>query len=232
MTPSTLDACLRPSEFFDCDSPEVRERAARIARESADDREAAVLLFYSIRDGIRYEMYRADLSRAGMRASAILRAGSGFCMHKCIAYVACARALGIPARIAFSDVRNHLCTGRLRELVGGDVFHHHATAEIWLDGRWIKTTPVFNRLLCALFRMTPLEFDGVNDATLHAFDDRGHSHMEFLADHGSHAEFPYEECLRSLATFHPMLLRGSQTVDGSLQRERVLEIGSVRTLIA
>ena len=40
-----------------------------------------------------YEVYGADLSRDGLRASAILRRGMGFCVHKSIVYAAaCGRS--------------------------------------------------------------------------------------------------------------------------------------------
>jgi transglutaminase-like putative cysteine protease len=47
---------------------------------------------------------------------------------------AAARAAGIPARIGFADVRNHLCTPRLRALMGTDTFVYHGYTDLYLDG--------------------------------------------------------------------------------------------------
>src|SRR5574341_322846 len=64
---------------------------------------------------------------------------------------AVARVVGIPARVGYADVRNHLSTPKLRELVGGDLFVWHGYAELHLEGRWVKATPAFNLTLCERF---------------------------------------------------------------------------------
>jgi transglutaminase-like putative cysteine protease len=145
------------------------------------------------------------LERSAFRASETLLRRTGFCIHKCILFSALARAVGIASRLAFSDVRNHLSTPRLRELVGGDVFCYHAHAEIYLGQRWLQVTPVFNRNLCQLFRTAPLEFDGERSATLQAFDQSGRVTLETVREHGVFAEFPYESCLSAMHSAHPRL---------------------------
>lgn len=222
---NALSRYVEPTEFFDRNSDEVQGFARACTRSSSDAKARAVDLFYAVRDGIHYEIYGMDLRRPEMRASAVLRQGRGFCLHKAIVYVASARALGIPARIALSDVRNHLSTARLRKLIGGDVFHFHGYAEVWLGDRWIKTTPVFNLVLCKLFGMQPLEFDGTGDAVLQPYDSDGLRHMEFLRHHGSFAEFPYELCVDGLRQHHPALFSGARTTHaGSLTREHRSEM--------
>jgi transglutaminase-like putative cysteine protease len=126
-----------------------------------------VRLYYAVRDGVRYDVYGADLSREGMRASAILEAGHGFCLHTSILYAAAVRAVGIPSRLVLTDVRNHLASDRLKQLVGGEVFHFHCLTAVHLHGRWIRATPVFNKLLCRLYGIAPLEFDGLSDSMHH-----------------------------------------------------------------
>lgn len=51
-----------------------------------------------------------------MRASAVLRAGRGWCINKAALLAACCRASDIAARVGFADVRNHLSTQRMREV--------------------------------------------------------------------------------------------------------------------
>jgi transglutaminase-like putative cysteine protease len=218
--PEALPVHLSPTEFLDFRSPEVEGFARLKTQGAATPREQAVRLFYAIRDGILYDVYAADLSRAGLRASAVLRNRSGFCIHKSILYAAAARCLGIPARLGFADVRNHLSTPRLTALVGGDVFRYHAYAEVWLDGAWRKVTPVFNRVLCHLFGVAPLEFDGTNDAMLQPFDKAGQRYLEVLVAHGTFDDFPYERCIGTLRVHHPRLFaRDGRTVDGDLAHE-------------
>src|SRR5918997_4092772 len=140
------------TRYLDHDALPVREFVRRaVPDEDASPTAKAVQLYYAVRDGIRYDVYGADLSHHGLRASSVVHAGKGFCLHKSILYAAAVRAVGIPSRLVLTDVRNHLASERLKRLVGGDVFHFHCLTEVHLDGRWIKATPVFNKLLCRLY---------------------------------------------------------------------------------
>lgn len=210
-----LDAARQATEFLDHDSPQVREfvRSA-LPSEALSPREQAVRLYYAVRDGVRYDVYDADLSREGLRASAIIEAGHGFCLHKSILYAAATRSLGIPSCLILTDVRNHLASERLKRLVGGDVFHFHCLTAVHLDGRWVRATPVFNRMLCRLYGIAPLEFDGVSDSMHHPYDANGRRSMEFLRTHGEFTEFPYDLVIAGLSKASPKLFRGATTLAG------------------
>lgn len=212
--------------FLDYDHPVVAAFVARALGDStgASDIDKAVALYYAVRDGIRYDVYDADLSRTGLTASAIISRGRGFCVHKSIVYAAAVRSVGIPSRIVYGDVRNHLASPRLRELVGGDVFRFHSLASVHLEGRWVKATPVFNKLLCRLYGMTPLEFDGRSDSLYHPFDAEGRRHMEFLKFHGDFDDVPYDLVVNGIREAHPKLFASSTTTAaGSLVTEATHE---------
>ncbi|MFD3514431.1 transglutaminase family protein [Streptomyces sp. NPDC058657] len=193
----------------------VDKALAGIDRDAAGPAGLAVALYYAVRDRIHYEVYGADLSEQGLKASSVIAAGMGFCLHKSVLYAACCRAVGIPARLHYSDVRNHLASDRLRTYIGGDVFFH-GLATVYLDGRWIKVTPVFNKLLCRLYGMAPLEFDGRSDSLYHPFDAQGRQSMEFLTDHGDFDDVPYEFVMATMRRKHPKFLNegGTGTVQG------------------
>jgi len=55
---------------------------------------------------------------------------------------AAARAAGIPARVGFADVKNHLTTAGAHGEDGHRFFATTAT-ELYLDGKWVKATPAF-----------------------------------------------------------------------------------------
>ncbi len=221
MHQADLDKLRQPTEFLDHDSPVVRRFVHDALRdEDTTDVQRAVRLYYAVRDGLLYEVYGADLSRSGLRASAIISAGTGFCVHKSLVYAAALRAVGIPSRLIFGDVRNHLASDRLRRLVGGDVFCFHSLTSVFLEGRWLKATPVFNKLLCRLYRIAPLDFDGAADSMYHPFDQDGRRHMEFLHMHGEFDDFPYSTVINGLRTAHPRLFEQEDTLtQGSLVRE-------------
>ncbi|MFF9778150.1 transglutaminase family protein [Streptomyces sp. NPDC013978] len=213
---------LAATEFIDHHSPEVREFVQRALPATATTpTERAVALYYAVRDGIRYEVYGADLSREGLRASQVVRTGSGMCLHKSVLYAAALRSLGIPARLVLTDVRNHLASERLKQLMGGDVFHHHGLTTLQLDGRWVRATPVFNKTLCRLYKMAPLDFDGTTDSLYHPFDLMGRRQMEFLREHGEFDDFPYDRVIADLRAAHPGLFQGQEArfTQGSLERE-------------
>jgi transglutaminase-like putative cysteine protease len=127
------------------------------------------------------------------------------CLHKSVLYAAGLRSLGIPARLVLTDVRNHLASEKLVSLLGGDVFHQHCLTSVRLEGQWVRATPVFNKNLCRLYRMAPLDFDGTADSVHHPFDLKGRRQMEFLRFHGEFDDLPYEAVLADLRAAHPGL---------------------------
>jgi len=193
---------LAPTALMDSDHPAV----VAFAREHAtggDERARAVGLYYAVRDGFRYDPYRIDLSPAGMRASHVLAAGYGWCVPKAALLAAACRAVHIPARVGYADVRNHLATERMRRLMQTDVFHWHGFTEIRIDGCWRKATPAFNRELCDRFGLLPLEFDGQSDSLYHPFDRQGRRHMEYVAQRGTFDDVPLERMVADLARLYP-----------------------------
>jgi hypothetical protein len=205
------DASIRSTDFLDHESAAVRQFVERaLADDELSPEQSAVRLYYAVRDGIFYEIYNADLSPSGLKASTIIGAGSGMCLHKSIVFAAAVRAIGIPSRLVLTDVRNHITSERLRRFIGGDVFHFHCLTAIHLDHRWIRTTPVFNEKLCQLYGMAPLEFDGKTDSLHHPCDEQGKKYMEFVREHGSFDDLPYEQVIQGLREVHPNLFAGSK----------------------
>lgn len=193
---------IKPGKFIDSDDPGIIAFANQVISGAHSNTEKAIKLYYAIRDDIRYDPYISWTEDDSYRASTCLERKRGYCVSKASLLTACARAIGIPARIAFADVRNHLCTPRLRKLMGTDTFTYHGITEFWLNNCWVKATPTFNISLCNRFDVTPLEFDGKSDAMLHSFDQQGRKHMEYLNFHGAFADVPVER-IRSaiLATY-------------------------------
>jgi transglutaminase-like putative cysteine protease len=130
-------ASLAPTVIIDSDHPAVIAFAREHDR-GADVRERAVSLYLAVRDGFRYDPYRIDLSPRGVSASAVLANGYGWCVPKAALLTAACRAVGIPSRVGYADVRNHLSTERLRKAMNSDVYVWHGYSDIWIDGRWVK----------------------------------------------------------------------------------------------
>lgn len=197
------DPTLTPTRIVDSDHLTVIEYAQRHAVGNSDV-ERAVALFYAVRDDFRYDPYRITLTPDGMKASTVLSNGYGWCVPKATLLAAACRASGIPARLGFADVRNHLSTERMREVMGTDVFYWHGFTEIRLEGAWVKATPAFNIELCDKFGLLPLEFNGREDSIYHRFDRQGHEHMEYVAQRGTFDDVPLDLLIADFRTLYPM----------------------------
>jgi len=137
------------------------------------------------------------------RGSWSLEESVGWCVSKAALLAGAARAAGIPARLGLADVRNHLTSRRLRERMGTDVFTYHGYVELFIDGKWVKATPAFDRKLCERAGVLALEFDGLTDSLFQPFDVDGRRHMEYLRDHGTFADVPVERILADWKVTYP-----------------------------
>jgi transglutaminase-like putative cysteine protease len=199
-----MNPYLAPARYIDSGHPAVVAFVREYAR-GENPRERAIALYYAVRDRIRYNPFLDFSDDATFRASACLEAGEGFCVGKAALFAACARADGIPARVGFADVKNHLTTPTLRERMGTDLFVYHGYTEVELEGRWVKATPAFNLALCERFKVKPLEFNGREDSIFHPFDADNRRHMEYLRVRGSHADVPAAEIMAAFREAYPVL---------------------------
>jgi transglutaminase-like putative cysteine protease len=198
-------ARLEPTAFLDFEHPRVRAFVAEHVAGAATDRERAARLFLAVRDGVRYDPYQTSLDARDVTASATLERGAAFCVPKAVLYAATLRAVGIPARLGFVDVTNHLATKRLLDLLRTHVFAFHGYVLVELEGRELKATPAFDARLCAFFGVPPLDFDGTRDAMLQAKDGSGRAFLEYLRDRGVHDDLPYDAMVTAWRETYPHL---------------------------
>lgn len=194
---------LQPTFFLDFDHAKVADFAGAVCQSAMTATEKAVALYYAVRDQIRYDPYDLRYSQSAMKASAILAQQSGYCVAKAVLLAAVGRQQGIPCRLGFADVTNHLSTARLREMMGTDLFIYHGYTEMHLSDKWVKATPAFNLSLCTRFAVLPLEFDGTQDSIFHAYDAHGQKHMEYVRDHGHFADLPFARIFAAYGHTYP-----------------------------
>ena len=215
-------ACLRPSRFIDSENPAVVAYARQTAGEAKDDVEKARRLYLAVRDELRYDPFLLDHRPAFFTASKTLERRIGFCTTKAAVLAAVARAEGLPARLGFADVRNHLTSPRLKKIMGTDVFAYHGYTELYLRGKWVKATPAFNLSLCKKAQILPLDFDGENDSIYHPFDREGRRHMEYIRHRGAYLDIPFTEMMTCFAELYD-LNAAHLALEGSSDGSRTFE---------
>jgi transglutaminase-like putative cysteine protease len=196
-------AWLAPTWFIDSESEIVDEFASTAVAGASGVRASAVALFHAVRDGIRYDPYNTQSDPTAYRASTVATSSSNWCVPKSVLLTAAARNRGIPARLGFADVRNHLTSEKLTAQMGTDVFMWHGYSELLLDDRWFKLSSAFNIELCERFGVKVLEFDGTSDALMHPFDQAGNRHMEYINQRGSFDDLPLDQIQRDFREFYP-----------------------------
>ena len=199
-----MNEYLKPTKFIDSDHPKVVDFARKHAV-GADEREKAVALYRAVRDGVRYNPFQNFTRDDAYRGSTCLERGEGWCVPKAALLAACARATGIPARVGYADVKNHLTTPALTAKMGTDLFVFHGYTDLFLEGKWVKATPAFNLAMCTRFRVKPLEFDGREDSIFHPFDEDDRRHMEYVRWRGEYADVPADDIKRVFSETYPEL---------------------------
>ena len=194
---------LKPARFVDSDSKQVIEFAKTSVGNSKNPIKQGIELYYTVRDGIKYDPYHLSFEPDTLKASSVISRRYGFCVEKAVALAALARAVGIPSRIGFANVRNHLTTNRLKEIMRSDIFVFHGYAELFLEDKWVKATPAFNASICKLFNVKPLEFDGMNDSLFQPYNSKGNLFMEYVKDHGQFNDLPYETMVDEFKIHYP-----------------------------
>ncbi|WP_439105666.1 transglutaminase-like domain-containing protein [Congregibacter sp.] len=206
---------LAPSWFLDSDSEAVCAYASQAGKNNKDPIAIAEDLFYTVRDGIRYDPYQVSRDPEVYRASAIAGADSNWCVPKSVLLTACARARGIPARLGFADVLNHLTSDKLSESMGTDLFAWHGYTELWLNDRWIKLSTAFNIELCERFGVAALEFDPINGALMHPYDTSGRRHMEYVRERGSYDDLPLQDIFETFDEVYPDMAISETSADSA-----------------
>ena len=123
-----------PTMFLASTHPTIRGRAQDVAGDATDRRQAARLLNDHVYD------YLIKAPTIGVpNALEVLEVGQGDCNEHTALYVALARSLDIPSRIAAGLVYS--------ERIGNGGFYYHAWPEVWFGEQtgWVALDPTFGQ---------------------------------------------------------------------------------------
>ncbi|HUX98856.1 MAG TPA: transglutaminase family protein [Candidatus Deferrimicrobium sp.] len=194
MTLKNMEEYLRPTYYIDAESKLIVNLANELVTKQRDAVEKAKSIFYWTRDKISYDPYSFSTAKVDFKASRIVKRARGWCVQKAVVLAALSRAVGIPSRLHFADIKNYQITPKLKKEMGTDLFIFHGYTELYLN-KWVKATPAFNIELCQKFGHKTVEFDGLDDAILPSTTLKGERHIEYLKDRGPYADLPFEEIL-------------------------------------
>lgn len=197
---SEVEQYLKATPIIDCNHKTIQKKADEVTKRQEAIVEKASRLFYFVRDEIKYNPYLFTLLPEHLRASATLKKKEGFCVQKAVLLAALARAIGIPTRLRFVDLKNHLAPRKLLEIMHTDIFLWHGYNELYINGKWLKATPAFDIEMCKENQIIPVEFDGKNDAKFHSRTQDGKLHIEYLLDRGSYEDVPLNEIRKWLTS--------------------------------
>lgn len=192
MPSKNLEEYLLPTYYIDAESKSIVNLANELVAKQEDAVEKAKAIFYWTRDKILYDPYSFSTAKTDYKASRTVKRGRGWCVQKAVVLAALSRAVGIPSRLHFADIRNYQITPKLKEEMGTDLFFFHGYTDLYLT-KWVKATPAFNIELCQKFGHKPVEFDALNDAILPSTTLKGERHVEYLKDRGTYADLPFKE---------------------------------------
>ncbi len=189
---------LAATQIIDADSKVIIDYAMSATQDTENNPVSkAIKLYYAVRDDIWYDPYLPFYLPEHYRASNVLKNGRSFCIGKAGLLCALGRACGIPTRLGFADVHNHLATQQLIDYLGSNIFSYHGFMEFYLEGCWVKATPAFNIELCHKAKVTPLEFNGREDSIFQTYNEEKKLFMEYITFHGTYADIPVDQIVEA-----------------------------------
>ena len=194
---------LTSTYFFDYESDEIQSLIAEFKTDLLSDKEKTKSLYLKVRDSWRYDPYNLSFSKENFKASKIALKPKGHCVEKSIILIACLRGLGIPARLHLGKVKNHIGVERLTEKFGTNELTPHGMVNVYLNNKWLKLSPAFNKSMCKMCNVSPLEFDGENSSFLQKFNTKGTLFMEYLDDYGYFEDVPLEFMISNAKEHYP-----------------------------
>lgn len=201
----SMSQYLKPTEFINSDNVRVITFVNDVVGIEKDKKNAILRLFYKIRDGIPYHFDSMGIKKELFIASNVIDAEGSFCIPKAVLLASAARVIGVPSRLGFADVKNHLATDKVLEKLKTDLFVFHGYTELFINEKWVKATPAFNKELCKKFNVKPLDFDGENDSVFQEYTESGDKYMNYIMDHGSFTDLPFELMITSFKKAYPHL---------------------------
>lgn len=203
--PKVMEEYLKGTYIIDLDSEVVRKTTREVIDGSKTPKEAAIRIFYFVRDEIKYA-----LTPQLEKASAVIKRRTGYCVSKATAMVAMLRAANIPARYHFASLKKESVKGlmgRIGYWFMPKTIPGHSWAEIYLNGKWIEAEITLDKELHQVMKKKKIGMYEKEDVELEIDWDGEHDQLplpEFLVEDLGVYESPEEIVKKNWSAFWPL----------------------------
>lgn len=201
-----MENYLKETFFLDFNHPRMDEFIVGIDK-GLSKTDCAVALYDLVRNTFLYDPYHLDLRHEGLKASHVLSKPRAWCVEKATLLAALARKFGIPSRLGYAIVTNHIGVERLLSYLKRDEIVFHGYVELFLNDTWVKCTPAFDDRVCMMAGVDPLIWDGKEDSLFQEFE-QGKRFMQYLHFYGDFDDVPVELMNAEMKKYYPHLFEG------------------------
>ena len=191
--------------YFDFEHPTIQQIIENYKSSQLSKSEITIELYNYVRNHWRYDPFNINFKNESYKASFIADRTSGNCVEKSIVLIAYLRGLGIPARLHLGKVKNHIAVERLTKKLGTNELTPHGMVNAYLNGELLKKSPAFNKELCELYNVEPLEFDGISNSFLQQYNNDGNEFMEYIENYGHFEGVPVDFMVQNLKDNYPVI---------------------------
>lgn len=194
---------LEPTVYLDFNNP-IFDHFFDNLPDNLDTKNSAIWLYNQVKDGFLYDPYHLNLRPEALQASTIISKNRAWCVEKSILLAALARKIGIPSKLGFAVVTNHIGVEKLAVYLKRPEIVFHGYVSLYLHGKWVKCTPAFDKRICRISQVEPLFFDGENDSLFQAYaaDQR---FMEYNHFYGEFQDLPIQLMHQEMQSYYPHL---------------------------
>jgi len=112
--------------------------------------------------------------------------------------------LGVPSRLGYAIVQNHIGVEKLESYLRRKEIVFHGYVDVFLNGQWFSCTPAFDKRICRISGVPPLDFDGMNNSMFQAYSDEK-QFMEYLHYYGTFPDVPVKLMNAEMKKYYPHL---------------------------
>lgn len=198
-----MEGFLKETSFLNFNDPSF-DAFTSVIDTSKSEKEIAIQLYFHVRDSFLYDPYHLDLRRDNLKASHVISKRRAWCVEKSTLLAACARKFNIPSRLGYSIVTNHIGIEKLIYYLRKNEIVFHGYVELFLNNKWVKCTPSFDKNICRMMDIEPLNWDGETDSMFQEFK-KGEKYMEYIHFYGEFNDVPIELMNAEMKKHYPHL---------------------------